>query len=167
MHHFHAKCRKVAVHKKDHTKSAVKTLEDLCTPVITCSNNLGLPSQNMYVVQPLFKNDSVPIQLKHGFNKKAKINLLPFSTKILKYAVAPPFKVRESKFSSQKKVKTKTFDQFFETRNQVIFDQGHKHLRLRNEPKPVMRQFGPNTKFGPETDSHQTQIRPKILITSN
>ena len=31
----------------------------------------------------------------------------------------------------------------------------------------VMRQFGPNTKFGPETDSDQKQIRPKILITSN
>ena len=31
----------------------------------------------------------------------------------------------------------------------------------------VMRQFGPNAKFGPETDSDQKQIRPKILITFN
>ena len=31
----------------------------------------------------------------------------------------------------------------------------------------VMRQFGPNTKFGPATDWDQTQIRPKILITSD
>ena len=30
-----------------------------------------------------------------------------------------------------------------------------------------MRQFGPNTKSGPETDSDQKQIRLKILITSN
>ena len=32
--------------------------------------------------------------------------------------------------------------------------------------KAMMRQFVPNTKFGPQTDSDQKQIRPKILITS-
>ena len=40
------------------------------------------------------------------------------------------------------------------------------HVQLE-QLDTVMRQFGPNTKFGPETDSDQTQIRPKILITSN
>ena len=32
--------------------------------------------------------------------------------------------------------------------------------------KMTMRQFGPNTRFGPETESHRGQIRPTILITS-
>ena len=33
--------------------------------------------------------------------------------------------------------------------------------------KKVMQQFGPYTKFGPETDSDRRQIPPKTLITSN
>ena len=31
----------------------------------------------------------------------------------------------------------------------------------------VMRQFGLNAKFGPETDSDRKQIRRKFLFTSN
>ena len=43
--------------------------------------------------------------------------------------------------------------------------QQRKHI-IRMLLEVVMQQFGPNTKFGPKTDSDRRQIRPKILITA-
>ena len=74
---------------------------------------------------------------------------------------------KNTRFGESKRISVRLSAQVSRTvfKNRKIQNYFSRFSKYMNE-EMVMRQFGPNTKFGPEGDSDRRQIRAKILVTS-